>query len=736
MTTVPLPTTSSSGAAPRPTPMGSGAPVSSVDPIKLLSKHKWGLVAATIIGAALGVGAHFVLARLTPVYKPTAQFRCYPPKSSVIETQGFTNMDEMRQFMQTQVYIMTSDLVLDRLARKPELPSQAPKWALSVSQRNKDSGEMTPVLNLMLDSLRDHARARVLPQTALIELSFSWKDKDDATSILRLLKETYQQVVDDSSKNIGRQSVQALRDKIKRLDDEVAASQARRAELIAKNMVGGSVNRGDSEAMKLQLINQDLIDRTNQLNGIKQQMMALQERSNSAEGSRYSDQQRQDAERDPQVIDARARLHAAEGARQALLDQRYSPEHHEVRRLDSAVAASQVVLDTAIRGALDRIFRADQDKLSLIQRELEAQISQMSTQAEALSQRLTELNAINVQIEDLLQKINYLQQDRTQANGELQSLMALANIDISQRVVLNQSEMAPNEMSFPRLSILIPAGALLSLLLVGGTMLVRELVDQRIKSPADIGIIPRTRLLGWVPDAAEDPQSAGAVETTFRDRPRGVVAESFRQLRSAMDKRLRQAGHRTVVVLSGLPSSGATSVASNLALAAAAADQRVLLIDANYRRPSVHRVFGAQEAPGLADALAKQIDLDAAIQHTSTPTLDLLAAGTRDARVVERLSADGMLELLSQVRNLYDLVLIDVAPAIVAGDGIALANRCDASILVVKAFGEKRGMIARIKNDLSDSRGEFLGVVVNAVRASTGGYLKGNIRAAAEYRKE
>ncbi len=736
MTTVPITNPPTPGAAPRVATMGAGAPVASVDPIKLLGKHKWGLVAALIIGAALGVAAHFVLVKVSPVWKPTAQFRCYPPKTSMIDSAAGVSMDEVRQFMQTQVYIMTSDLVLDRLSRNPQLALDAKLWAESVSERSKETGARVFSVGKALESLRDHVRARVLPQTALIELSFSWRDKNDATSVLRLLKETYLQVVDESSKSIGRQSVQALRDKIKRLDDEVAASQSRRAELIAKNMVGGTVNRGDSEAMKLQLINQDLIDRTNQRNALREQLAALQERANSAEGSRYNDQQRQDAERDPQVIDARSRVHGAEGGRQALLERGFSPEHHEVKRLDAAVAASHQVLDTAIRGALDRIFRAEQDKLALIQRELEAQISQMTTQAEELGRRLTELNAINVQIEDLLQKINYLQQDRTQANGELQSLMALANVEISQRVVLNQDAMAPNEMSFPRLSILIPAGGVLSLLLVGGTMLVRELVDQRIKSPADIGIIPRTRLLGWVPDAAEDPQSAGAVETTFRDRPRGVVAESFRQLRSAMDKRLRQAGHRTVVVLSGLPASGATSVASNLALAAAAADQRVLLIDANYRRPSVHRVFGVQESPGLGDTLAKQVDLDVAIQHTSTPTLDVLSAGTRDARVVERLSADQMLELLSQVRNLYDLVLIDVAPAIVAGDGIALANRCDASILVVKAFGEKRGMIARIKNDLSDSRGEFLGVVVNAVRASTGGYLKGNIRAAAEYRKE
>jgi capsular exopolysaccharide synthesis family protein len=279
------------------------------------------------------------------------------------------------------------------------------------------------------------------------------------------------------------------------------------------------------------------------------------------------------------------------------------------------------------------------------------------------------------------------------------------------------------------------AGIVLTVMVTGSTFFVRELIDQRVKGPADIGIIPRTRLLGWIPDAAEDPESGGATETAFRDRGKGVVAESFRQLRAVMLKRANQTGHKTVVIMSGLPGSGTTTVACNMALAAVAADRRVLLIDANLRRPGIHKVFAMNEAPGLADVLAKQSTLAGTIQKTAVDSLDVLSAGTKAARVVERLSTDGMSDLLAKARDEYDLILIDVAPAIVAGDGVALAGRCDASILVVRAFGEKRGMVARVKNELTDSRGEFLGVIVNAVRAATGGYLKGNIKTAAEYQK-
>jgi Mrp family chromosome partitioning ATPase len=123
------------------------------------------------------------------------------------------------------------------------------------------------------------------------------------------------------------------------------------------------------------------------------------------------------------------------------------------------------------------------------------------------------------------------------------------------------------------------------------------------------------------------------------------------------------------------------------------------------------------------------------VQATSTPGLDLLGAGSKEQRVFERLATEAMGELLTKVRMMYDIVLIDVAPAIVAGDGVSLAHRCDSSILVVKAMSEKRGMVARIKNDLTDARSEFLGVIVNAVKSATGGYMKGNIKAAHEYQQ-
>ena len=111
----------------------------------------------------------------------------------------------------------------------------------------------------------------------------------------------------------------------------------------------------------------------------------------------------------------------------------------------------------------------------------------------------------------------------------------------------------------------------------------------------------------------------------------------------------------------------------------------------------------------------------------------MLSAGAREKRVFEMFSGERFSQLLAEFKTRYDLVLIDVAPALVASDGLAVANRADASCLVVRAMGEKRGLVGRLRNDLSEARGEFLGVVVNAVKPSAGGYIRGNMRATHEY---
>lgn len=717
-----------SQASPAPSAMGG-----SIDPIKLVNKYKWLLAGAAVLGGVVGVGSHFLLLNLAPLWTPKAILKCLPaPSGDIVQNINLTSDIELSRFIQTQARIMTGDAVLQRLAESSQLRDQAKVWCKQFYKLDPNSGQEVFNTKAALEKLRDTVKARVIPQTSLMELSVAWRDRDDSTTVCRLVTDQYIKLITDESDDITRNMTKAFRDTIESVDKTMTQLKNKRESLIKDEKVQSIDDARSQQAIELQAVKEVLLEKTQSREGLLKQLVPLQEMNDKGDIV-PPDDMLEEADRDPQVQESRSRVRLIETQRQMLINRGLSPDHRECRQNEVELKAARATSDEAQRRVVSKIFQGKLQQLQTGKSALEAQIEDLTTKQNKISARLIELTAIQTQLTDIARQMEGLQKQKEDNELGMRKTLATGDLPGARRVIVQDPARSPTEMTFPQIKLLAPAGMMLMVLLVGGTALVRELIDQRIKNPSDIAIIPRTRLLGWVPDAIEDPAGEGSVETAFRDRSRGIVAESFRQLRSSLNKRMQQAGHKTVLVLSGLPASGATSTVANLAMAYAAADRKVLVIDANFRRPGVHRVFGVAESPGLADVLGKQADYSACVQASGTANLDVMTAGSKEQRVLERLSTEAMGEVLAQARGTYDIVLIDVAPAIVAGDGLALAHRVDATALVVRAFGEKRGMVARIKNDLMDTRSEFLGVIVNGVRASSGGYMKGNIKAAHEY---
>ena len=735
MTTIPAAPASFPQPRPQHAPAPAGpTPLGAIDPIKLLNKHKWLLVGAAVLGGLLGTGAHYALVFTYPRYTPRVIFACLPPSASVADSgERFVNDIEMTRFMQTEARAMVSERVMTQVVEDPQLRAEVKDWKKGYEVTDKATGQTRFDTVEAAKDLREDVGARVIPQTTFIELSITAGNKFDATAILKLIKEKYLQTLVDKNRLSQEERSAALRQSLERIDKDLLAYASRRQTIIKERNVESIDNRLDATTSQLQDVNEKLNEVDQSLQAGRTSLEAMERELNAAGGVTFGDDLRDEIEKDSLVVSLKNDIGRLETQQQAMLLQGISREHREYKRLGAMIEGSRTNIEQTKNELLRKKFDGRLDSTRKTIAQLEAQRSGLITEQTRLAARLEDLTGAQRLIKDLDDQIEGQIEVKTKLSGALQEFIGVSSLGTAGRVQVFQSERVPTELAFPKLKVMVPAGIVLTLGLVGGLVFLREIVDQRVKGPSDVTLIPRTRLVGWLPDAAEDPAGQGAAETAFRDRPKGIVAEGFRQVRGTLAKRLAAADHKTLLVMAGMPSSGATSVAANLALAFAAADRRVLIVDANFRRPALHRVFGLQEFPGLADVLSKTRDLEGAIQATTTPNLDLLSAGSREQRVFERLAAEGMGEVLATLRTRYDLVILDVAPAIVAGDGLALAQRCDASLLVVKAYSEKRGMVARVKNELTDARAEFLGVVVNAVRSSTGGYMKGNIKAAHEY---
>ena len=269
-----------------------------------------------------------------------------------------------------------------------------------------------------------------------------------------------------------------------------------------------------------------------------------------------------------------------------------------------------------------------------------------------------------------------------------------------------------------------------------GVVFLREVTDQKIRSASDVLIIPGAKVSGVLPDVHEDPSGLESPELAVLHSSEGVFAESCRQAWVGVNRSLQHSAHQTLMVLSAAPEAGSTTIIGNFAISAHSSGSRVVVVDCNFRRPNLAGMFDLDDgSSGVADLLADSTSVDGVIQHTDSG-VDLISAGTPANRLFQRLGSERMKSVLAQLRDKYDLVLVDAPPSIVAGDAVLIANLVDAITLVVHSDRDDRGLVARVLRELAESRAEVLGVMVNAAVGTVGGYFRKNYLAMVTYSEQ
>ncbi len=726
-----LPAPPRPGAGPVPASGGAGG-TATIDPVRLLRQYKFTLLVATAVGVVLGAVAYFVLARFAPQYRSTVVYQGLAQEGDLTAagTTNMTDLMELDRFTQTQVRIMTNERLLRDAVQLPKIKNET-RWGKDYATENGQFDSVAAVRDL-----KEMVSARVVTGTSLVELMVSAKTPTDAATIASAMHEAYWRDFTNQTSSSTREKREALAKQQGDLTQEIARLGTQQQGILERTQLTSIDAQGTAERNKISIIQPRLTEAKDLLKRLETDYANQKQRLENESGIQYGDDLREEVERDAGVVNLKAELGTLRSTREAKRE-RLGEGHREITQLDNLINAKEAELNETREKALRKGFEGRFERTRQAIDSTTAQINQAQKELDETSRRM----------EDIVQKVEaYRTLEGKKAQKELQlkevqqaldnikSLESMAGQDRVGRMRLLERGRPPDTMAFPRLPTMLALGLILSVGLTGMVVILREVLDQRVKSPSDINLMPRMRLLGYVPLAADDPGKPVAAETAFRECPGGAIAESFRQLRPSVVKRMAQAGHKSLLAVGAMPGSGTTTFAANFAMACAAADMRVLLIDANFRRPALHKVLKLGEGPGLGDVLVRTSTLDAAVQQTTLPNLSLLSAGTSQVRSTpERLATEAMTQTVREATEKYDLVVIDTAPAVVAGDGLALSNRCDATVLVVRAMAERRGLVARIRDSLSDSRAEFLGVVVNAVRASAGGYLRGNIRTQFEY---
>lgn len=712
-----------------PPASGGGGALATIDPLRLINKHKWTLLGAALGGLVLGLIVHVVWLATYPIYTPYIIYECFPIESGDPGEMGPApgREEDFKRFMATQVQVMTSEAIIRKAVTDPRFPAEAPSW----SARFLTGGVLDH--EAAAKELRKKLSAGILGESNLIRLSFWWKDRTEATAIVRAVGRAYEEDRRWVATRDINDRKQLITRSIETIEAQIRDRSRQRERLMAEKSLESLDERLSEASLAIENAQELILRVRAEREALIVRRNQLQAELESQAGIRYPDDLRKRVEDDPLILRLKQDINDTEAFLIALVKRGVAPEHRDRRNITNRLEGMRQQLDAERERLLREAFDGLLESLRAEIASLEAQEADLTRKLEDAKARAIELTQIRAQVKDIDQDIERLTANKAEFLRDLQRIEVATGARSQTRVYRVQDAIVPHEASFPRLVFMLPLGLLLGLGLTTGGVVVSEIADQRVKGAADVALIPRTRVLGIIPHASEDPAQPQRVETVFRDLPSGVLAESFRQLRGTVLKALSEGGHRSLLIVSGLPGSGATTTAVNLACALGGADQRVLLVDANFRRPGIHNALGLGESPGLGEVLGGLTPLEAAVQPTANANVHVLASGAAGHRQYERLATGAMSELLRQAGERYDVVIVDTAPAVVAGDALALAARCDASLLVVRALVEKRGLVARLRNELGEAHARFLGVVINAVRSSAGGYLRRNIQATHRY---
>lgn len=401
------------------------------------------------------------------------------------------------------------------------------------------------------------------------------------------------------------------------------------------------------------------------------------------------------------------------------------------------IRTAQMVQQTQAKNDLELQLSFVQGVIFERQTELQSLSSPQSDLPE--SQRQTRLAIVNSELSDLHKRIDQL-------NNNLQDVRVESLKSTNSVTPVNEARV-PSAPVSPRTLFNTILGALVGLVIAAGFVAVFEYLDDTVKSAADVSRVTGFVTLGTIQRFADAAGGAGLGLMGAMQRFRGSLRrqasadesvsssiqiitatdgysptdEAYRMVRTNLEFARSGRPNRTMLVTSALPGEGKSTTSTNLAITMAQTGRRVILVDADLRRPSLHRVFDLPNATGLSTLFVMDNpSLSGLLRPTPIETLQLLPSGPLPPNPVELMASDRMEQIITLLTADADIIIFDSPPLLSVADSVTLAARVDGVVLVVDAGRTRSGLLARAAELLHQAQAHVWGVVLNRVTARSG----------------
>jgi polysaccharide biosynthesis transport protein len=391
-------------------------------------------------------------------------------------------------------------------------------------------------------------------------------------------------------------------------------------------------------------------------------------------------------------------------------------------RVAQTVGSSQSLPKQNLQiGELKQALTQDLVKSEVERLALTNQIGELRRVLIVNRRRLDSLPRLEQQQLQLQRQLSVAQLTYQELLKQFQLVEVLENQNVGNSRIISEA-LIPDRPVSPKIPLNLALGGFLGILLGAATALLLESMNQSLKNIEEANRLLGFPLLGTIPQYGEkNPKNRkeGRQELPLLDDPYSPVSTSFEMLQTNLGFTVSDKELRVILVTSSTAGEGKSFVSANLALAAAHVGRRVLLVDADMRRPRQHRVWEIPNLLGLSNILAGHTQLKNAVQEVS-PQVDMLPAGKIPPNPVTLLDSQRMIDLVEEAKNNYDLVIIDAPPLTAVTDPLIIGKYVDGLLLVVRPGKVEYSAVKSSKSLLDQAKVNVLGMAVNGISEESG----------------
>ena len=719
---------------------------------RVLLKRKWVLVTFAAVLVALAAVLSFTR---TPLYRATATLLIDEPGTSMLNIQDVLNSgayirsDYLGTYFNTQLRLLTSRSLAERVAKKLNIGARAEfrteggagsgllaglksvitfRWLAGRGRGAGADGSKappTPAVASYAFAIQRGLSVAPIPETRLVYVSYVSPNAALSADVVNALVEEFVSFSVETRYEATKQTSEFLTEQTALLREELKRKEE---DLQKYGQEKDLLYLSDNES--------SVVNKFSDVNTA----LTTAQIERYAKESAYLELKNLRVDRLPESVSNPTiqALRATYTQVRSDFDEKgriYRPEYPEMVQLKARLDATRNTLQEEIRKAVDAAeseYRAalkTENSLRGLLDEQRGDVTRMNRNAIFYHTLRTEVENMRTLLSTLVAK-----QNEIQVSSQLGGLRT-SNIKIVDRALVPGGPFTPNV----RRNLL--AALLLGLLGGLGLIFLVEYLDNTVKGPEDVEKLVGLASLGIIPFLSADGvrkrsdaygsyrsygMEAGKADESLPEvreielinhlYPKFSIAEDYRTVRTSILFSHADAAPKTIVFTSTLPQEGKTATISNLAVSFAQLEGKVLIVDADLRKPRLHKVFNLRNVNGLSSYLAGKDEFDEVIQKTSIDNVWTIPSGPHPPNPAELLNSKRMKELLAQAKDRFNVVLLDTPPVLAVIDPVIVSSLADSTVFVVRSGKTTRRPLVRAVEEVRKSKADIIGVVFNEVR--------------------